>query len=59
MVSRVWYEHCCLDQFATDNEDAVSDHGVGHTSSTCLGKDLSTANLNQKVGVLVHIMHCI
>ena len=42
-----------LDQFPTDNEDAVSDHGVGHTSFTCLGKDLPTAHLNQKVGALV------
>ena len=54
MVSQVWYEHCCLDQFATDNEDAVNVQGVDQSSSTCLGKDLPTAHLTQKVGALVH-----
>ena len=43
-----------IDQFATDNEDPVSDQGVDQSSSTCLGKDLPTAHLNQKVGALVH-----
>ena len=46
-----------LDQFATDVVDAVSVHGVDQSSSTCLGKDLSTAHLNQKVGGLIHTVY--
>ena len=38
-----------IDQFATDNEDAVNVQGVDQSSPTCLGNDLSTVHLTQKV----------
>ena len=48
-----------IDQFATDNEDAVNVHGIDQSSSTCLGKDLLTAYTTEEVGVLVHTVQSV
>ena len=48
-----------IDQFATDNEDAVNVQGVDQSSSTCLGKNLPTAYATKEVGVLVHTVQSV
>ena len=48
-----------IDQFATGNEDAVNVHGIDQSSSTCLGKNLSTAYTTEEVGVLVHTVQSV